>query len=401
MKPTTTGLLILLCAMLTGCVPQHQDSKSLSESPRGVVISKEMSAASQINVAPVELRPGSELIETTGEIVADENRIFHVNSMIGGKVATDLVSLGDHVQSKQTLATVENLEVMRISANYIHETHAKLLEIAQMQTRLKLLLSNKERLERLFSERIAAEKDVLNAQTQWTLENAALQTALKEKNHQRSEARALLAAYGVSIEDVHGDEPIQLSPILCPRSGVIVKKNITIGDVINTSEPLYVVADLSKVWLDITVFDRDLAAVKEGAKVKFVTDGLPQQEFTGKVDYIKPLAQDSRTFVARAVLENFKLRLKPGMFGRVEILEKSGEKLAFVPDSAVQSIEGKSVVFIKEPDGSFQSIAIQIHRRTSDGYFISGVNPGQPVVVRGSYYVKELLSNHSKTQEKL
>ncbi len=347
----------------------------------------------------MELRSGCDQIDTTGEVKADENRVFHVNSLVGGKLAADLVSLGDYVETKQPLATVENLEVLRISANYIHETHRKELEITQAQARLKLALANKTRLEKLFGERIAAEKDCLAAQTQWALEEANLQTAIHEKSHQKAEAKALLAAYGVNVEDIRDDEPIRFSPIVSPRGGFIVKKNITIGDVINSSEPLYVVADLSKVWLDITIFDRDLSVVREGAAVKFRTDSVPQRQFTGKIDYIKPIAQDGRTFVARAIMENAKLRLKPGMFGRVEISRKIDGKEPFVPAAAIQCMNGQNVVFVSSTNGTYRCVPVQLGRRFEDGYFVSGLKSGQHVVTKGSYYVRELLANHSNKVE--
>lgn len=384
-----------------GSADERRDARQLNSSSNGATVSftNEMKEASGIVESPVELRFAGTHIVTTGEIKADEDRVFHVNSVIGGKLTADFVSLGAFVKTKQTVAMVENLEVMRISANYIHEMHAKDLAITQSQTRLKLALANKNRLERLFNERIAAEKDVLAAQTAWALEEANLRTSIQEKEHQRSEAEALLAAYGVSLREIRDDAPIRFTPIVSPRSGVIVKKNITIGDVVSSSEPLYVVADLSQVWLDITLFDRDVSSVREGAALKFTTDSLPQQVFTGKISYIKPVAQDGRTFVARAVLKNSKFLLKPGMFGHVVLDQPSGNRLPFVPSSAVQSNHDGNVVFVKLSNGLYRSVPVQLGQRTEDGYFVSGVREGQLVVTKGSYYVKEALANHS-TEEK-
>lgn len=399
MKKTIIAV-VLMSITGAGCTQQRSTTEPTKPSQQivpdsTIQISSDMREAAQIQEALVELRQQNQRIETTGEIKPDENRVFHMNSLVGGRLASDLVSLGDYVKTNQKLALVENLDVMRISANYIHETHTKDLEIKQSQTRLKYLLANKLRLEKLFNERIAAEKDYFQAQTQLALEEANVDTAIKEKGHQRAETKALLSAYGVSVNDIKNDAPVRFSPILSPKNGFIVKKNITIGDVINSSEPLYVVSDLSQVWLDITIFDRDLSAVKEGASVTFTTDSLPEQRFTGRVDYIKPLAQDSRTFVARAVLQNSKLMLKPGMFGHVEISQIGGIKQPFVQGLAIQSFEGQQVVFVKLPDGSYQCVPVHLGRRLDDGYFVTGLKPGQQVVTRGSYYIKEQFANRA------
>lgn len=371
-----------------------KQTENISSNGSVVHLSNAMLRSAQLEEIAVTTHSDNQKIETTGEIKSDENNVFHVSSLVGGRLIADYVSLGDYVKTQQKLALVENLEVMKISANYIHESHVKELEIKQSQTRLKLALANKARLEKLFNLRIAAEKDYLQAQTQLALEEASLETATKEMGHQREEAKAMLSAYGVDIDEIQGDQPIRLSPILCPRSGFIVKKNITVGDVINPSDQLYVVSDLSKVWLDITIFDRDLGSIKEGATISFTTDSLPNKQFKGHIDYIKPLAQDSRTFVARAILPNEKLALKPGMFGHVEIEQNGTIRFPFIPAEAVQEIDGKKVVFVKEQTGSYRKTAIQISNQTNAGYFVSsGVTPGDIIAVKGSYYLKEHLTN--------
>lgn len=359
-----------------------------------IKISASMRNASEIEESLVKCKEDAQRIETTGEIKSNENNVFHVSSLVGGRLVADYVSLGDYVKTNQRMALVENLEVMRISANYIHETHTKELEIKQSQTKLKLATANKLRLERLFNLRIAAEKDYLQAQTNFALEEASLETAIKEQDHQKEEAKALLSAYGASIDEIKDDQPIRFSPIRCPKSGFIVKKNITIGDVINSSEPLYVVSDLSKVWLDITIFDRDLVAVKEGANVTFSTDSIPNHQFKAHIDYIKPLAQDSRTFVARAVLPNPQLLLKPGMFGHVEIEESMHKQLPFIPAQAIQEIDGNKIVFVCLGENTYKPIRVVLGRSSANGFFVNeGLKAGQTIVCKGSYFIKEQLSN--------
>jgi cobalt-zinc-cadmium efflux system membrane fusion protein len=126
---------------------------------------------------------------------------------------------------------------------------------------------------------------------------------------------------------------------------------------------------------------------------------MPGQQFCGKIDYIQPLAQDGRTFIARAVIENGNLKLKPGMFGHVIVEPVGVAKQPFIPKAAVQSIDGKTVVFVKSNRGGYHSVPVTLGWQTDDGYFVSGLNAGQLIVTRGSYYVKEQLANRALKKE--
>ena len=118
---------------------------------------------------------------------------------------------------------------------------------------------------------------------------------LEHQTHLISETQALLSAYGKTLRaaDEDGSKIDNVSPMISPRPGVVIKKNITLGDVVNSTEPLYVVADLSSVWLDITIYDKDLANVQVGETMNFISDSLPGRNFAGKIDYIQPLAGDA------------------------------------------------------------------------------------------------------------
>ncbi len=174
----------------------------------------------------------------------------------------------------------------------------------------------------------------------WRIE---LKGVREHQTHLISETQALLGAYGKTLRasDEDGSNIDNKSPMTAPRGGVVIKKNITMGDVVNSSEPLYVVADLSSVWLDSTIYDKDLAKIQVGESITFTSDSLPAKSFTGKIDYIQPLAGDvTRTFIARASLPNPSLALKPGMFGTALIHTSKSENLPYIPDSAIQRYGG-------------------------------------------------------------
>ncbi|MBX9685253.1 MAG: efflux RND transporter periplasmic adaptor subunit [Candidatus Obscuribacterales bacterium] len=214
---------------------------------------------------------------------------------------------------------------------------------------------------------------------------------MKEKStHIEEEARSLLSAYGVTLHDIRSEKIQTTSPIVAPRSGVITKKAITVGDVVAVQQTLYEVADLSQVWLDIAIYDKDLPRVKEGQIATFVSDSLPGKPFTGPISYIRPSTGDNtRTFLARVILKNPGLLLKPGMFGQVRIQEPAFAGQTFVPEESVQTYGKEVFVFIDLGGARYRKQHIQLGKKVEGGFLVeSGVSAGDRVVTQGSFNLK-------------
>jgi len=392
----------IICVNLIACSQQNSNLSSGSISVPGhnqIRLSKQALDSAQLEILTIKSRPDQVKITTTGEIKADENRVFHINSIVAGRVMTDNVVLGKIIARDEQLAVIQNLEVTRTYGDYIHQAHQNNIDIAQVQARLDLVKKTVQRLSRLSQEGIVAEKDLLSAENQEKILEIDLKGLREHERHLKAESKALLAAYGVSleVEEKKGLEHMNSgSPLLSPRSGVIIQKNVTVGDVVNPSQILYVVADLSQVWLDIAVYDKDLEKIKEGQSVIFRSDSVPGITFNGQINYIQPAAGDAtRTFLARAVLSNPHTTLKPGMFGQVDIFTSSNRTLPYLPDKALQKYGNENFVFVQIDDGRFEKRLVTIGDRIDDGYFIAnGIIPGEQVVGAGSFKLKsELLKS--------
>ncbi len=182
---------------------------------------------------------------------------------------------------------------------------------------------------------------------------------------------------------------------------MVIQKNVTVGDVVNPSQPLYVVADLSQVWLDITVYDKDLEKIKEGEAVVFHSDSLPNSQFTGRISYIQPGAGDNtRTFLARAVLPNPHLVLKPGMFGTTKITGNNSTQRPYLPDISIQKLGNEDFVFVDKGNNLYEKRQIDLGDRLGDGYLINkGINTGEIVVGSGSFKLKSELLKAENNKE--
>jgi membrane fusion protein, heavy metal efflux system len=395
-NPTNISLILFAAMFLHGCERHAISSEVLPRSTKpgvtgtAVTINPKAAELSGIKSSLIFSEPGSTQIRTTGEIKAAEPNVFHISCMVTGRVVADKANLGDYIKAGQVMAQVQNPEVTRVAGDYMHQLHQNEVEQRQAQARLALADKTLDRVNQLNKEGIAPMKDVLAAQNSRDMIQIELQGLKEHVIHINSETKALLKQYGVQLSEAEDIRHMpSASPLRSPKAGVIIEKSITLGDVVDTTKPLYVVADLSTVWLDINVFDKDIGKVQIGQTVQFRSDSLPGKTVTGHISYIQPQAGDNKTFVARAVLTNPGMLLKPGMFGQVDIITQNSSRAAYVPDSALQQFNNESFVFIDRGSGNYVKRRIELGQRIMDGYLVkSGLSVGERVVTAGALTLK-------------
>jgi cobalt-zinc-cadmium efflux system membrane fusion protein len=223
-----------------------------------------------------------------------------------------------------------------------------------------------------------------------------------ERHRSHSVAReALLAAerrlelMGVSPEDLaetRGAEAANVRigrvEIRAPLGGVIIDKHVVLGEFLQVDTQAFTVADMTKVWVDLRVYQRDLAQVRTGLRVSISAGhGIPDVD--GTITYLAPTIQeDTRTILARVVLANPQGLWRPGLFikGRIQSEETHGKVV--IPGTALQTLEGKVSIFVKTREG-FEPRAIRIGRRGENSVeVLDGLVPGEHYVTEGSFNLK-------------
>lgn len=179
-------------------------------------------------------------------------------------------------------------------------------------------------------------------------------------------------------------------------SGTVIEKHITLGEYVSDQQDIYVIADLSSVWVNVTVYARDLERVRVGQAVTIQAAGIAETA-EGKIDYVGPLVGEAtRTSIARVVLPNARGVWRPGLFVTARVQTESVEAPLVVADKAIQNVRGQTVVFVVEGDG-FRAQPVTIG--TTDGEWteiLSGLRPGQSVAVENSFILKsELLKSEA------
>src|SRR6185437_8405909 len=162
---------------------------------------------------------------------------------------------------------------------------------------------------------------------------------------------ARLATLGVAAEPPAGSSPASLT-VSAPLAGTIVERTAVLGEYAQAYQPLFTVADLSTVWVETNLYDRDLAHVAVGASATITVSAYSDRRFDGKVTYIgNILDKDTRTAVARIEVANVDGRLKPGLFANVEIATSGKRKALRVPEGALVLLQGQMTAFVANGDG--------------------------------------------------
>jgi len=182
-----------------------------------------------------------------------------------------------------------------------------------------------------------------------------------------------------------------------PVSGVVISKHITSGEAVKADDDIFLIADLSNVWVNIAVPEADLGAVRLGQKVSVVLENLGLKG-AGTLSYIGSVIEEkTRTVTARVVIENPKEQWRPGSFVTVELVREERQVPVGVPAEAIQTIRDWSVVFVKYGN-RFEARPLDLGE--SDGSVVevlSGLRPGEEYVVENSFAVKAEIGKSAAT----
>ncbi len=354
---------------------EHHDEKHHEEGSEGVVeLTAEAIERIGVATAPATLRPLAERRATTGEVGFDETRIAHVTPRVAGRLISVPAELGDAVSEGAVLAVLDSVELGEAKAAYL-----------RARARREVVRRAFERESSLFADAIVSEQQVLDAEA-----------ADREASADLAATRERLRLLGLSVREIDAlawDDP-QASrvPVRSPFAGRIVEREATLGELVDPEHELFTVADLSRVWVWIDLYERDLAHVGTGDRVEVRFDAWPGSAYAGEIAYVADrLDEASRTVRARVDLPNPERRFKPGLFARVDLgaaAGTAGEVLA-VPRSAVQRDGGSSVVFVQIGPRRFERRAVEIGRVTDDfAEIVAGLEAGEPVVTRGVFLLQ-------------
>jgi cobalt-zinc-cadmium efflux system membrane fusion protein len=302
------------------------------------------------------------VLKLAGDIGLNADRSVQVSPRMAGVVESVHANAGDSVRKGQLLAVLSSQLVA-----------AERGELRLAQQRHELARTVFQREEKLWQEKISAEQDYQQARAAMNEAAIAVQAA-----------RQKLAALGVQADA----RQMARHEIRAPIDGVVTDKHITVGESVGADAAVFVVADLSTVWAEVTVNERDLDTIKTGQAATVMANST-EARATGRVSYVSALVgAQTRAAKARVVLDNPDRAWRPGAPVRVEIVAAEVTVPVAVLADAIQSIRDEPAVFGRYGD-QFEARPIRAGR--SDGQYVEvlgGLSAGVKYAAKNSFLIK-------------
>lgn len=204
---------------------------------------------------------------------------------------------------------------------------------------------------------------------------------------------------GESLAVVESNDSLRSYEIKSEISGVIIQKDITLGEFVKSEDTVYTIADLSMVWVDLAVFRQDFGKLRVGQGVE-VHPGAGEEAMQVRVDYISPFGTEgTQTMLARCVVPNPNGDMRPGLFVTAEISIGEVDAPVAIKLTAIQSVEEKTVVFVEESD-AFEAREVKLGAKDAKhAEVVSGLSPGDKYVSDNSFILKAELGKGEAEHE--
>jgi len=388
-------ILLLTIAAFGAC---KRSAQTTSNSPAQKT--EQVSQNQAIETETVALSPIAAIIPATGKILVPEDRMANIGPVHDGRILRLYAGQGSNVKKGQKLADLESADIDDAEADYLKALadydNARKTSAAE----LKLAQSTYDRTKMLYEKTITAQKNLQAAEHDLEVAKASGESSVAGAKATLTSARRHLLILGLKDSDIDAlankSSLAAVFSLNSPIAGTVIERNATIGATVSSDSNLFKIIDISRVWIDANVFEKDLERVRGGQEVKVSVPAFPGASFSGRVILVNSVVDpDTRTVKVRTEVPNADGRLKPEMFANVQIITDLHKTSTSIPQSAVLNDGDKTVVFIAEGSGYKKqqvSVGLQNNDRVE---IVSGLNAGDKVVVKGNY----LLLQQSKPDQ--
>jgi membrane fusion protein, heavy metal efflux system len=325
-----------------------------------------------LEFATVAVQPLARTLECNAVLEYDGNRFARLSPQVGGLILSVNKDLGDRIEPGEILAVI-------VSPTF-GEAKARYLQALASET---LWAGNHVRETDLSNWGMATKRDLLEAET-----------SLAESRIAKSRAEQELVGLGLSFEQIaevaRTEDTSNEYRVTAPMSGVVVERQAAVGELSDPTVPLFSVADVTRMWARLDLFERDIVDVRVGQPVVLHVEGLPGQAVAGRITWVSAqLDPRTRTLQARAELDNPDGLLRANMFARAVVTVRDAQPTMVVPRAAVQWEGCCNVVFVKDTSTTFHPA--KVHLGPASGSIVEvrrGLTGGETIVTQGSFLLK-------------
>jgi cobalt-zinc-cadmium efflux system membrane fusion protein len=317
-----------------------------------------------------------EEIVLPGKVSFDLERMADVGSRVPGRVSKVYVKEGDMISHGSPLAVISSIELGSAQADYL-----------KSRARLEVLKSQLDRANDLFEQKIISTKEFEMTNVEFRTVKTEMETSLNS-----------LLVYGLNKEEIAELEKGKLAPSMLtlrsPIAGTVTERKAVNGQSVSTEENLFIVANLTRLWIILDVYEKDLYSVKLDVEANVFTLGDRPETVKARVAHVGEIIDPVKhTAEIRLEVDNRDFKLKPGqtVSAKVQglISESKSKRIMVVPSDSIHKIEGKSFVFIAHTDGTFEAKSVEVGESIDDDIEIkSGISSEDNIVSQGSFLLK-------------
>ncbi|MBA2257514.1 MAG: efflux RND transporter periplasmic adaptor subunit [Acidobacteria bacterium] len=339
-----------------------------------ITLTADAVARAGIEVAPAAVSGAADAVRIPGTIEADAYRRVAVTPIVAGRLTRVNAELGQEVKRGATLAVIDSPGLAEAQTKYLTaraELEAAAQEMKRTEKLVEIGAASRQELERIRASHTTYATAVQGARTQLVL----------------------LGMTPAAIGRLTSASEISASTsVPSPIDGVVTERQANPGLNVDPSTPLLTVVDLSSVWVMGDLYEQDFPRVRVGSPATITTTAYPGLAMSGRVGYIDPqLNEQTRTARVRVEVPNRRRELRLGMYAEMQIGAQGGRQAVTVPREAVQTIGDRQVVYLAGPGQSGRFVEREVRVGDGNGHVVeimSGVNPGDAVVTKGSFFVR-------------
>lgn len=377
----------LCCLILLAASPLLASvSVAAQPPPQFIHVKSSSKVLRDLVLAPVIRKPVTARVTATAIVEPDAAAVAQITSQIPARVVRLVAELGQAVRPGEPLVILSSIELGQAKTEYLK---ARSLEAITNQ--------HLQREEALFAKKITPMKDLLEARAQHD-------TALAEYQTARERLRLLIPASQINhLQWSRNGEPLSDFALTSPIAGTLVKRDLSIGAMIDRDRPPPLeVINLERVWVIANVFEHDLGRIKTGDQADVTVVAYGDRVFSGQITYIgDEVDRTTRAVRTRIEVPNPEHLLKPGMFAKAAIAARNSREVVVAPESAIYRVNGHPVVFRAAGNDGFEVRPVELGRRgNGEVEIVAGLEAGDRVVAKVGLELKSLISNSAANQER-
>ena len=380
------SIALCACGQKTTPAPSEAAQKPKEKENAGTItLDQTAQQKGHIAVAVVTAKEIAESVTAPGQLTVSEDQTWRVGAVVSGKVDDLTARVGDFIRAGQVIGHIHSHDMHEARAAYQQaSTELERARAAEAYSRQR-----RDRAARLLELKAGSRQDVETAESELRNAQAAIDKAQSEIAKERAHLTEILH---IPVDDPgpNADEGV---PIFAPASGTVLQRKATIGSVVNAGDELLSLSDTRTLWMIAAANEVDLSKLRPGQAVRIEVRAYPDGEFNGRILKLgEQLDPTTRTLQIRIGVPNPQGLLKPEMYATARLPEGGKRAVLFLPEAAVQDINGIPAVFVRKSATEFEPRTVKTGRHVNGETEITeGISAGDAVVIKGSFLLKSQL----------